>query len=362
MLEYKGPGSIQESEIKAEMAHYPKERYAAVLTFFKKLGVDALVEDPNAKNEFVQNLSFEDFKKLLTRINGILREIPNTKERTTDGKHVIVFSADAQQILYTPPYHEDKDELLQQTFSALKRMGTNKDSAAMVWSSLNAIHLFGDGNGRTSRLAYVFLASSAGDPDIRMTNSREFQRMVEQYIAEKVHHLPLDKGSEIKSENDFEAPTSKDHKNNAAERLLFANGFTYDQHIMVTAMEMYCRDKGLDFEKDLLTKDHSFSFTLFFERMSEDQIKEIVTMYRELKKEFITTTIDIFENPSEHTLHKNLPDNFKRREEFIQRYPDKTMKDAFFSSEEGLFGDIAKEDDFSWEEFVKIMESKAGIF
>ena len=116
-----------------------------------------LLHDPELKNE----LSFENFKEFLIRINGIARDIP-ISGRSTDGNTVYLSGFDEALV----PMHEQKEEILEDAFDSLDKIQPG-DEAYMLPAVINAVHLFADGNGRTSRIMHTLLQSK---------NEEEFER------------------------------------------------------------------------------------------------------------------------------------------------------------------------------------------
>jgi len=109
--------------------------------------------------EWIQKLSYEDFSNYLTRLNGILRETP-IKQRSVDGKGVEVsFGIAGDEISYLPPQAEVKENLMRETFEALKTIPDNDDRALLAYYALQAIHPYSDGNGRTGRLLHELISS-----------------------------------------------------------------------------------------------------------------------------------------------------------------------------------------------------------
>ena len=110
-------------------------------------------------DEWIQKLSYEDFSNYLTRLNGILREVP-IKQRSVDGKGVeISFGVVGDEISYLPPAAEEKENLMRETFDALKNIPDNEDRALLTYYALQAIHPYSDGNGRTGRLVHELISA-----------------------------------------------------------------------------------------------------------------------------------------------------------------------------------------------------------
>ena len=109
--------------------------------------------------EFVQNVKagkesmpdFETFKNFLQRINGVARNIPRSR-RSFDGEDVqlkgFVDTVNLRQ--------EDKEPLLKEVYEAAQHI-SKEDVKYLLPAALNAVHLFADGNGRTSRVLHLLL-------------------------------------------------------------------------------------------------------------------------------------------------------------------------------------------------------------
>ena len=104
--------------------------------------------------------SFEDFEDFLGRINGITRDISPT-ERSHDGEHVQL-SGFAEVVLV--PKHEDKEGLLEYAYDAAAEL-EREDISIMLPAVINAVHLFEDGNGRTSRVIHTLLEEHTSEDE-----------------------------------------------------------------------------------------------------------------------------------------------------------------------------------------------------
>lgn len=110
-------------------------------------------------DEWIQKLSYEDFTNYITRLNGILREVP-IKQRSVDGKGVEVsLGLTGNEISYLPPAAEEKENLMRETFDSLKTITNNEDRGLLIYYALQAIHPYSDGNGRTGRLLHELISS-----------------------------------------------------------------------------------------------------------------------------------------------------------------------------------------------------------
>lgn len=123
----------------------------------ERTGFLDLLQDSQKFDEYLDQLEFDDFQSLLTRINGILRQIP-TSQRTQDGVGVTT-SHELLGTTYIPPNDEDKAALMEHAFEGIKVAPTYTDKGLILYLALQAIHPFDDGNGRTGRVGYRLLKS-----------------------------------------------------------------------------------------------------------------------------------------------------------------------------------------------------------
>lgn len=150
-----------------------------LVTFLDKIKAKETFNTEANKREFIENMSFEEFKEWLQRLNGILRDIP-INDRGFHDQDVMLepnpeLSGTFRALMpesvteYTPKL-EDKEDLLGELFTLVQDMANRDcvmtDIATLVSAGVNAIHSFDDGNGRTSRLLHFLLTTNySGDPD-----------------------------------------------------------------------------------------------------------------------------------------------------------------------------------------------------
>ncbi|KKW11358.1 MAG: hypothetical protein UY50_C0015G0002 [Parcubacteria group bacterium GW2011_GWA2_49_9] len=116
-----------------------------------------LLTHPEARDEF----PFEKFKDFLVRINGIARDIP-IHERRTDGEEVHLEGYGSAAV----PRHKDKEGLLKEAYESLDKMSA-EDRAYLLPAMINEVHLFNDGNGRTSRILHTLLHKFASEAEFK---------------------------------------------------------------------------------------------------------------------------------------------------------------------------------------------------
>lgn len=133
------------------------EQSEKLIKFMDKLHADEIFANEETKREYLNNLTFDEFKNLLMATNSLLRDIP-VKRREIDGKTVFL-NGPLEQIY--PPEYEDKEPLLQELFTNVQNMNQEnrslEDIGILTSMTINAVHPFNDGNGRTSRLVYQLL-------------------------------------------------------------------------------------------------------------------------------------------------------------------------------------------------------------
>lgn len=129
-----------ESELRAESSQ-------KLVDFLEKSKVHAYMHELINDREDIP--SFDEFKDFLIRLNGIVRKIP-ISERTTDGENVQL-SGFIEDI--SVPRHSDKEQLLKYAYESLPNI-KKEDVRYMLPAVINAVHLFADGNGRTSRIVH----------------------------------------------------------------------------------------------------------------------------------------------------------------------------------------------------------------
>lgn len=303
-------------------------------------------------NEWIQNLSFDEYQNYLTRLNGILREVP-IKNRSIDGSDVIVSFGITKDVSYLPPYSEQKDAMMREVFETLKKITDNEDRALLIYYAIQAIHPYSDGNGRTGRLLYkIFSEGGKGLTE---------EKLSELLDHEKKGNLGTGKGRDVFAEKVMDANSAYYYINREVAKEVLGNTFLEESGSIYVDYPSGVGYLTQDVEKKLSSDEASlvkriigegdvknFSFRgivmskflserpelqkfqfevkvplderrgvvpedfgkkisgvdagKFLQILTKSDARRLIEIHRELKTKFIQTMIDIFANPENHKI------------------------------------------------------------
>lgn len=302
--------------------------------------------------EWFQKLSYEDYTSYLTRLNGVLRDVP-IKNRTVDGENVEISFGIMKNVLYLPPSAAHKDGLIRQSFDALKKISDNEDRALLAYYTLQAIHPYSDGNGRTGRLLHEIIS----DDGKNLTE----ENLSELLDHDKDGHAGTGKGRDVFAEKILDANSAYYYVNREiAKKVLGEDFMQVNGGIFVSgpigvgivsevAKQNLCPEEIALVKKILGEGDVSnFPFRgivlakLIYERphlekyvyqaafklderrgvvpddcgkksfaidgeeimpnLSEDDVRRLIEIHKEVKIKFVQSIIDIFTNPDKHKI------------------------------------------------------------
>ena len=146
------------------LGYTPQQDGERLQKFLAKTGFEEIRRNNDDFESLLQNMSYDEFKKHLVQINGMLRKIPKN-ERGFYEKDMFVGALIA-------PSNEIQNRVLEKGFKAIKQIADNKARGVLAYYLINDLHLFGDGNGRTSRLMYEILSNQDFDAE------RDFEKFV----------------------------------------------------------------------------------------------------------------------------------------------------------------------------------------
>jgi len=346
----------------------PKNAHETGKTVFDFLNKTKFIEMRKSDEKFdewFKGLSYQEYEDYVTRLNGILRQSP-TNKRSVDGQNVQVQASfmTLTQAEYLPPYPEQKDTMMQETFDALKKISNPEDKAMLAYYSLQAIHPYTDGNGRTGRLLYEVFSedgknltennlselldhNSKGHGGVgvgRGTFSKKILPPEKAYVFINRETAKDFLGKDFMQEYGliYDRCSSESFLSNSVseklpekERKLIddilcegsIHGFSFRDLVLTKLMkespEKFNKylfpsevigGKGASggaFLEDYGKKMYIFEAEDMMRDLTEDDVKRIFELHKDLKKSFIKNLIDVFENPNNHTLKnsegKSLP-------------------------------------------------------
>ncbi|MCF7865772.1 MAG: hypothetical protein K9M11_04725 [Candidatus Pacebacteria bacterium] len=120
--------------------------------FLEKTGAFELFNDPVRKSEWIQTTTAEEAEQYIERLNGILIGNPIYKREIYENPGILVDPDD--NLVDKPTNPEISRHLFRDLiFPACQRIPIN-DASELMATSINLLHMFPDGNGRTSRSTY----------------------------------------------------------------------------------------------------------------------------------------------------------------------------------------------------------------
>ncbi len=180
LREQKEQGIISEGEFRKGMIE-------KIINFFEKAHIFEKVQELLKAEKIKDVISFEEFRDFLIRVNGVVREIP-IKDRGTDGQNI--YMGGSADITYFP-YFEDRQNLLSEVYESIDKV-KKEDLKYFVPLMITAIHLFKDGNGRTSRIFNLLFSDSVSGEDL----SFELEKVLGldgRYIGHNINPSYIDK-------------------------------------------------------------------------------------------------------------------------------------------------------------------------
>lgn len=300
-------------------------------------------------DEWLQKLSYEDYTNYLSRLNGILREVP-IKKRAVDGSGVEVSFGMEGDISYLPPSAEQKDGLMRESFAALKQIPDNEDRALLTYYALQAIHPYSDGNGRTGRLLHEIISEKGKD----LTE----EKLSEMLDHNKEGHSGNGQGRDIFAEKVLEPKKAyyyinreiakdflggnfldeygeiyysgsvgmgnvpeniniRKQEKDVAEKIIGENevdnfsfaGLSILKLLQENGKLISCRYEitrlvhdSIVIPEDIGKKVLAINNKKFESELTEEDVKRLIEIHKDIKIRFIREIIDIFKNPDKHQI------------------------------------------------------------
>lgn len=322
------------------------EQAEKLLELLDRSGAYEFCRDLLQADKLHGSMSFEEFESVLQRINGIARDIP-IHERRFDGENVYLagFVDETQTVR-----HADKEPLLKEAYESAEHV-SREDLQYMIPAVINAVHLFNDGNGRTSRIVNLLLhgfetkeefmaAARTALDDYGRFESRDINpglvSLEIDYLLLKKYGWEFDeerRGTKVTGGTRYFASLEFDQIRNQMKEhpsahfaLEFRKLYSSDAHVGVTALMQSFGKPRLD----ELMKNYSYSGTheellsplKMLEVLIPEEWTTLLDNFYALKKEKVHMLIDSFIHPEDYKVkpfHLDGDEEITLREQFIKR-------------------------------------------
>ena len=132
---------------------------ARTVKIMQRLHAAEIFGTPEKSKIFLDSLDYDGFKKYLSFVNGVERNIPSAERGRVSNSRVRSESGlMGTEISYRPPHQNFRDKLLKMAFEKAQNLDDPEMAGLTLGLSINAIHYFADGNGRTARITYALLS------------------------------------------------------------------------------------------------------------------------------------------------------------------------------------------------------------
>ncbi len=278
--------------------------------------LEETLKDGESRTSFIASLSEQEFTDLLNGINGVLRG-KDKADWKMDGGEVMLGSFTEEHF---PPREQDKPTLLHEAYSAAKRMNelgrSLEDTALLVSASVNDIHAYADGNGRTSRLVYTLLTRGYNDEvrahlkDLLDEEGRQYVDANPMTVSRYIEDIMYDRigvSDEQKNPSNLGnyisvIPTSEFQFNDGIseeDQKAFRAIIRQDDKYAFYALFPYFNSLP-DKEKyiEIFPTHASIRIDKLVSDMNSEDIKRVMENYWGSKKEHTELLIDCIENPN----------------------------------------------------------------
>lgn len=154
----------------AESATPERDTAKLLVKLMDRLHGPEIFATPEKSKEFLDSISFEEFRKWTDLVNGIARELPVPERGIGSSNSYIDEESDsdrpAQSVVYFPPLPRQREALLREAFEQAQSIEDPAMAGLTLGFAFNAIHPYEDGNGRTSRIVFALLSQGYdGSPE-----------------------------------------------------------------------------------------------------------------------------------------------------------------------------------------------------
>lgn len=295
-----------------------------LIRFMDRVHAEEIYETPEIALQNLREMDYSTFESMLVRINGIVRDT-DVHERGFDGggfiktENALTRSA---TIDYVPPLPEHRQDLLEEAFAVAKTVDYPDEAATLLGLSINAIHPFNDGNGRTSRFVYTLLSRGYDGSD----EAREYYESVLRNVeGRQVLDINPEKFSlewklkrkvvsKLAKEQNIDVTPSRlhggfetnDFESQSPLNLICNKSVSRDQRaklFMVLNGGVSGVEAFMNFfaQQEIATKDYAneygaISVSETVPSLSNDDIETIFNLFGTAKKEFVQELIHVFDD------------------------------------------------------------------
>ena len=159
--------TLQENPLKQAAGLDHELKLARTVGTMERLRATEIFATPEQSKAFLDSLDYDDFKKYISFINGVERGIPSSERGKVSNSHTQSENdLMGAEVEYRPPHQSFRDHLLKKAFEKAQNIEEPELAGLTLGLSINAIHYFADGNGRTARMAYALLSKGYdGSPE-----------------------------------------------------------------------------------------------------------------------------------------------------------------------------------------------------
>ncbi len=310
-----------------------------VIGFLQRIQAASYVQDIVLKKEKVPD--FTAFREFLVRINGIARNTP-IRQRAADGKNVEIKGF--VDTVYVPR-QEDKEGLLRYAYDSAADVNT-EDLKYMLPAVVNAVHLFVDGNGRTSRVLHLLLREYESEDELfhEMRKALNEDGRHESFdinpglVEPEIEHVvmkrhgwqftdtgePKSVGSIVSGVATVELLTLNADKPSEKMAKDFFGLYAEDTRYALTAIQMQLGDAVVERVSSQYSDVQRISPARMVQELSVEDWGGIIDRFYQLKKEHVEVLVDLFVDPEQY---RTLDDSETIRDYFIKRV-EKTASSA----------------------------------
>jgi hypothetical protein len=157
----------QEEQLEPTPSQDHELELAKTVKIMKRFHATEIFGTPEQSKAFLDSLDYDGFKKYISFVNGVERGIPATERGKVSDSHVqLEIGIMGTEVEYRPPHQSFRDSLLKMAFEKAQSVEEPEMAGLTLGLSINAIHYFADGNGRTARMIYALLSKGYdGSPE-----------------------------------------------------------------------------------------------------------------------------------------------------------------------------------------------------